>query len=62
MTTEATTSTQRRKPRNFALLSTRAGALFLSPAFLLVSVFVIVPFFWIIFVSFTNRRCSGGPR
>ncbi len=60
MTSEAASApSQKKKPRNFALLSTRAGALFLSPAFLLVSIFVIVPFFWIIFVSFTNRTLLG---
>ena len=41
--------------KKFSLLSTRAGALFLAPATALVGVFVIVPFFWVIFVSFTNR-------
>jgi multiple sugar transport system permease protein len=45
--------------RNFALLSNRAGALFMTPAALLVSVFVIAPFFWVIFVSFTNRTLLG---
>lgn len=49
----------RRKVRNFALLSTRAGAAFLTPAGLLVAVFVIAPFFWVIFVSFTNRTLLG---
>src|SRR4051794_12704229 len=45
--------------KNFALLSNRAGAAFLTPAGLLVAVFVIVPFFWVIFVSFTNRTLLG---
>jgi multiple sugar transport system permease protein len=59
MTTEPVSDQPRRKARNFALLSNRAGAAFLTPAGLLVSVFVIVPFFWIIFVSFTNRTLLG---
>src|SRR5690349_25109801 len=58
MTTEPT-ETRPKKVRNFALLSNRAGAAFLTPAGLLVSVFVIVPFFWVIFVSFTNRTLLG---
>ncbi|MCW5721110.1 MAG: sugar ABC transporter permease [Devosia sp.] len=45
--------------RNFALLSNRAGAAFLTPAGILVAVFVIFPFFWVIFVSFTNRTLLG---
>ena len=56
MTTEPIAHQPRRKVKNFALLSNRAGAAFLSPAGLLVSVFVIVPFFWVIFVSFTNNK------
>lgn len=59
MTTEPVSDQPKRKTRNFALLSNRAGAAFLTPAGLLVSVFVIVPFFWIIFVSFTNRTLLG---
>ncbi|QUS57705.1 carbohydrate ABC transporter permease [Pseudovibrio brasiliensis] len=45
--------------KNFSLLSARAGALFFSPAAALVGAFVIVPFFWVIFVSFTNRTLLG---
>ena len=45
--------------KRFTLLSTRAGALFMTPAALLVGAFVIVPFFWVIFVSFTNRSLLG---
>jgi multiple sugar transport system permease protein len=45
--------------KNFSLLSTRAGALFLTPAALLVGLFVIIPFFWVIIVSFTNRTLLG---
>ena len=59
MTTEPITLQPRRKVRNFALLSNRAGAAFLTPAGLLVAVFVIFPFFWVIFVSFTNRTLLG---
>jgi len=59
MTTEPVAARPKRKVRNFALLSHRAGAAFLTPAGLLVSVFVIVPFFWVIFVSFTNRTLLG---
>jgi multiple sugar transport system permease protein len=43
----------------FSLLSNRAGAAFMTPAGLLVAAFVIVPFFWVIFVSFTNRTLLG---
>ncbi|MBU1334762.1 MAG: sugar ABC transporter permease [Alphaproteobacteria bacterium] len=60
MTTEPIIETKpKRRVKNFALLSNRAGAMFLTPAGLLVSVFVIVPFFWVIFVSFTNRTLLG---
>lgn len=58
MATDPAPATSRRK-RNFALLSNRAGAAFLTPAGILVSVFVIFPFFWVIFVSFTNRTLIG---
>ncbi|KKB86649.1 ABC transporter permease [Devosia limi DSM 17137] len=57
MTTESTT--EKPKTKGFALLSPRAGAAFLTPAGLLVAVFVIAPFFWVIFVSFTNRTLLG---
>ena len=45
--------------KQFSLLSRRAGALFFSPAAALVGAFVIVPFFWVIFVSFTNKTLLG---
>jgi multiple sugar transport system permease protein len=45
--------------KKFSLLSTRAGALFMLPAACLVGVFVIIPFFWVIFVSFTDRTLLG---
>ena len=45
--------------KQFSLLSRRAAALFLTPAGLLVCVFVLLPFFWVIVVSFTNRTLLG---
>lgn len=45
--------------KRFSLLSPRAGAAFMTPAGLLVGAFVIVPFFWVIYVSFTNRTLLG---
>ena len=45
--------------KKFSLLSTRAGLLFLLPGAILVGLFVIVPFFWVIFVSFTNSSLLG---
>ena len=45
--------------KQFSLLSRRAAALFLTPAGLLVAVFVLLPFFWVIVVSFTNRTLLG---
>lgn len=45
--------------KKFSLLSNRAGALFLAPGAILVALFVIIPFFWVIFVSFTNRTLLG---
>ncbi|HEV7277350.1 MAG TPA: sugar ABC transporter permease [Devosiaceae bacterium] len=45
--------------KSFALLSHRAAALFLTPGALLVGAFVLLPFFWVIFVSFTNRTLLG---
>ncbi|MBJ7577807.1 sugar ABC transporter permease [Devosia sp. MC532] len=59
MTTDASASPPKSKGKNFALLSNRTGAAFLVPAGLLVSVFVIIPFFWVICVSFTNRTLLG---
>ena len=47
------------RKKNFSLLSHRAGAVFLAPAAALVGVFVLLPFFWVIFVSFTNRTLLG---
>ncbi len=48
-----------KKKRSFSLLSNRAGAAFMAPAAALVGVFVLLPFFWVIFVSFTNRTLLG---
>ncbi|WP_127072122.1 carbohydrate ABC transporter permease [Pelagibacterium lentulum] len=45
--------------KRFSLLSNRASAIFMAPATILVAVFVIAPFFWVIFVSFTNRTLLG---
>ncbi len=41
------------------LLSARAGALFLLPAFLCLLIFLIFPFLWIFRVSFTNETLTG---
>jgi multiple sugar transport system permease protein len=59
LTTQSVSDHPKRNVKNFALLSNRAGAAFLTPAGLLVAVFVIFPFFWVIFVSFTNRTLLG---
>ncbi len=59
MTTQSVSDHPKRNVKNFTLLSNRAGAAFLTPAGLLVAVFVIFPFFWVIFVSFTNRTLLG---
>ena len=45
--------------KSFSLLSARAGAVFMTPAAALVGAFVLLPFFWVIFVSFTNRTLLG---
>ena len=45
--------------RQFSLLSRRVGLAFMAPAALLIGTFVIAPFFWVIFVSFTNRSLLG---
>ncbi len=41
------------------ILSVPAGLLFLLPAGLFVIAFIVVPFFWIAGVSFTNRTLTG---
>ncbi|MCT7378408.1 carbohydrate ABC transporter permease [Chelativorans salis] len=45
--------------RQFSLLSRTAGAAFMTPAGVLIGAFVIAPFFWVIYVSFTNRTLLG---
>ncbi|MCA1404389.1 sugar ABC transporter permease [Ensifer sp. IC3342] len=45
--------------KSFSLLSRGTGVAFLAPAGLLIGAFVIAPFFWVIFVSFTNRSLLG---
>jgi multiple sugar transport system permease protein len=45
--------------KQFSLLSRRAALLFLVPGAVLVGLFVLLPFFWVIFVSFTNRTLLG---
>jgi multiple sugar transport system permease protein len=42
-----------------SILSLPAGLLFLLPAGVFVFAFIILPFFWIAFVSFTNRTLTG---
>ncbi len=42
-----------------SILSVKTGLLFLLPALLFVFVFIILPFFWIAVVSFTNRTLTG---
>ncbi len=46
--------TQRR-----TVLSLSAGLMFLAPAALFILTFIIMPFFWIAAVSFTNRSLTG---
>lgn len=41
------------------LLSIRTGLIFLIPALIFVSIFLIFPFIWIILVSFTNETLTG---
>jgi len=41
------------------ILSRKTGFVFLIPAFVFVLLFLIVPFVWIIFVSFTNQTLTG---
>lgn len=42
-----------------ALLSARAGAGFLAPAFAFIAAFLLLPFAWIVAVSFTNQTLLG---
>lgn len=41
------------------ILSLRAGLLFLVPAGLFIVLFILLPFVWVAFVSFTNRALTG---
>lgn len=45
--------------KSFSLLSNRMSTAFMTPAGLLIGAFVIAPFFWVIYVSFTNRTLLG---
>jgi multiple sugar transport system permease protein len=42
-----------------AILSSRNGLLFLLPALILVAVFLVFPFLWIFYLSFTNESLLG---
>jgi multiple sugar transport system permease protein len=41
------------------ILSLKTGLVFLLPAFFFVLLFLIVPFVWIIYISFTNQTLTG---
>ena len=41
------------------ILSLKTGLVFLLPAFIFVLVFLIIPFVWIIYISFTNETLTG---
>ena len=41
------------------VFSGRVGLTFLSPALVFVAIFLILPFFWIFYLSFTNRTLTG---
>ncbi|HBY96080.1 MAG: sugar ABC transporter permease [Ardenticatenaceae bacterium] len=42
-----------------AILSTRSGFLFLLPATIFIAIFLIFPFLWIFYLSFTNQTLTG---
>ncbi len=42
-----------------AILSWQTGALFLVPAFIFIAVFLLFPFVWIFYLSFTNQTLLG---
>ena len=46
---------ERRRP----ILSRRAGLLFLAPALAFIAVFLVFPFLWIFYLSFTNQTLTG---
>jgi multiple sugar transport system permease protein len=41
------------------VFSGRVGAAFLSPALIFVAIFLLLPFFWVFYLSFTNRTLTG---
>jgi multiple sugar transport system permease protein len=41
------------------VFSGRVGIAFLSPALVFVAIFLLLPFFWIFYLSFTNRTLTG---
>lgn len=41
------------------VLSRRGGLLFLAPALLFITVFILFPFVWVFFLSFTNQTLTG---
>jgi multiple sugar transport system permease protein len=41
------------------VFSGRVGVAFLSPALFFVVIFLLVPFFWVFYLSFTNRTLTG---
>ncbi|NWG76172.1 MAG: sugar ABC transporter permease, partial [Rubrivivax sp.] len=41
------------------VFSAKVGVAFLTPALMFVVVFLLVPFFWIFYLSFTNRTLTG---
>ena len=41
------------------VFSGRVGAAFLTPALIFVAIFLLLPFFWIFYLSFTNRTLTG---
>ncbi len=41
------------------VFSGRVGVAFLSPALVFVAIFLLLPFFWIFYLSFTNRTLTG---
>lgn len=41
------------------VLSRRGGLAFLSPALVFIGVFILLPFFWVFFISFTNQSLTG---
>ena len=41
------------------VFSGKVGAAFLTPALIFVAIFLLLPFFWIFYLSFTNRTLTG---